>query len=239
MADDEQPPKTALTLIMAEEVSTEVLPVERHMSEVQHLEESIIRLRELGTKDALRFADDLEVRLLVIKRKVDRIDQMTVERLGEWVQFILREVIELKKPTRFIKEWPEHLRDEMFQAVQTAWAASRFRVREAASTLGINDVSVVTLWMKSEEWQAWQRQKGRRVSQIASLADLAMERMAHILSLDTNDPEILKIQRATAKDVITAGLQVPQDVPKGGNNRPASHQQPDGMVRAKPPKAVK
>lgn len=217
----------------------ETIPADKHQTEVQHLEQAIIRLRELGTRDACRFADDLEVRLLVIKKRIDRIDQMTVERLGEWVQHILSEVSSRKCGSAFIERWPEHLRDEMFQAVQTAWAASRFRVREAAATLGV-DHGVVSTWMRTDEWKEWQRHKSRRVSQIASLADLAMERLAHILSLDTNDPEMLKIQRAAARDVITAGLSVPDDIPRGGSRRPSSHQQlGQAANRAKPPRAVK
>jgi hypothetical protein len=218
------------------------------LTELQQLEESINHLREIGTKDALRHADDLETRMVVLKNKVDRLDHMTVERLGEWVKQIIGEASKQRKPALHetaIDMWPEHLRDEAYQAMQTALAAARFRDREAADMLGIH-VSTMRAWKKSEGWPKWMMSKSRRTASVVALADLALERLGHTLSLDTNDPAVMALQVKASQIVLTAGLSVPDAAPAGGIRRTGGHStaaaeparpRPERAVRSLPKKA--
>lgn len=198
------------------------------MAQIQEMDADIQKLRSMGTKDALRMADDLEIRKVILKHKVDRIENLTLERLQAWVEKILFDVDFAKKRRDDIGSWPQDLRTEMFEALEVAWAANRFRVREAAETLGIS-VRMCRQWLESEEYQDWQVDKGKYSRQAATLISLTMQRMGSILSLDTNDPDVMKVQIAAGKAIMTSGVTIPERVPGRHGQRPAGHQPATGQ----------
>lgn len=180
--------------------------------EEQALRHDIEHLRKMNTKDSCEAADRLEARLIVLKRQTDRIEQLTVDKLKEWVAEIYK-AIEGKHRVDDVRSWPKHLRDEIFQALQLAWAASRFRVRETADLLEVKP-SVVHEWLNSEDFNAWSLNAGPRSMRVVAMADLAISRMGHILSIETNDVTMLNLQLKAASNVMTAGITVPQRQPR-------------------------
>lgn len=179
--------------------------------EEAQLRSDIADLRRLGTKEALNAADRVEARLIMIKRQSERFDQLTVERLQEWVEEINRSRSIKDKP---IEEWPAYLRDEMFQALQLAWAASNFRARETAKLLGL-DLKTVAAWTSGECFQKWSVDAGPRSMRVIAVADLALARIAQVLSIETNDPAMLDRQLKAAGQVMTAGITLPSRAPQG------------------------
>lgn len=174
--------------------------------EEQAIRADIACLRRAGGKDNLAAADRLEVRLVVLKRQVDRIEQLTVDKLKEWVSEIVNELH--GKALDDLRAWPKHLRQEMFQALQLAWAASRFRIRETADLLGVSPRAVAE-WVESEDYRVWSTEAGPRSMRVIAVADLALSRMGHLLSIETNDPKMLELQLRAASTVMTAGVTLP------------------------------
>jgi hypothetical protein len=191
------------------------------------IEGAIAALRKNPTKGAQQAADELEVKLYRMKHKIGvRIDALSIERLGEWADELRADLVAAGWPHAAIDTWKnQRLVEDALQALEIAWCATAFRVRETAKMLGF-DGSVINAWLDSESWRGFALDKNRRATQVATLADMAVSRLANILAIDTNDIELLRLQERAAHDVLTAGLRLPGLVPNPGGKRsglPASH----------------
>lgn len=193
--------------------------------DIEAIERDIEAMRKNGSKAAIELADRLEVKKVSLQRKMTRIESLSIERLGTWMDDLRGDLTRHRLPFADIDSWKNiPLQTDALQGLELAWCVSAFRARDTAKVLGF-DVSVVNAWFKSEAWQAFVRAPERRANQVASLADLAISRMAQILSIDTNDIELLKLQEKTAADVMSAGIRVPGalDKAKERGSKPASH----------------
>lgn len=210
--------------------------------EEQLLRHDIEHLRKMGTPDSCEAADRLEARLIVMKRQTDRIEQLTVDKLKQWVEEVYK-AVEGKHRLDDVRSWPKHLRDEIFQALQLAWAASRFRVRETAVMLGVKP-RIVHEWVNSDDFRSWSLDAGPRSMRVVAVADLAISRMGHILSIETNDVTMLNLQLKAASGFMTAGITLPQRQPHGLGEKDKKRALPAGdgarvPAREKRTKAVK
>ena len=189
-------------------------------AEIELLEADIERLRKQGTAEANRYANDLEVRLVMVRQKMERIENLTIERLAAWVKEVITEIENKGIPKGDLSSWPERLRSEIFEALQVAWGAARFRAREAAAMMGVSHGTVLE-WLHAQSWKTWLAERPRREDQAATIIDMSMQRASSILALDTNEPEILKIQSSLIKTVLSSAPGVPGQVPKKrGPTRP-------------------
>lgn len=188
--------------------------------EIELLEQDIARLRGIGTAEANRYANDLEIRLVLVRQKIARMENLTIERLQEWFKQIGDELDERGLDKSAPDSWPERLRNEAYEGLQVAWSAARFRARGAAEMMGIN-LTLVSQWLTMASWKTWLGERQRREDQVKTIIDMATQRAASILAIDTDDPEVLKVQQQCIKTVFSTGFTVTEALPGSGRKNSA------------------
>lgn len=165
------------------------------------IQADIDKLRSIGTPEAARHADALEVRLIAIKRKLLSSEEMTVERMKAWVAACVLEAGKRKLSLRDLAMWPAGLLHDLFGALQSAMAICLNRPREAAMLVGVGHGQLLD-WLGDARYKAWVIDSERRKAPAATMFDLASTRMSFILALDSQNPDIVKEQVKAAKVVL-------------------------------------
>lgn len=97
-----------------------------------------------------------------------------------------------------VSVWPIGLRNEIFARVYRLWTIRGFNVGAVAEVIFGRDKGNGLRWvqtiMVSDEFLHWTVNENNSDTKAAAVADLALERAAHILSLDPEDDDIRERQ---------------------------------------------
>ncbi len=169
----------------------------------------IVELRAIGTASALKVADELEVSIVTERRKVKKeIGEDTVRHLGDVTEPIITEIKARGIDMHDLGKWPAGTRRALFEALQHAHSAAQFMTSGTAHLMRVTP-GTIDVWLQSDEWDTFIRDKNRRVGPVASLVDMTIKRMAQIMSLETKDDmDILRLQAQVGRTILTSGVQV-------------------------------
>jgi hypothetical protein len=164
-------------------------------------------LRKLGTPDAIRIADRLQLQVQKWERDIDSPASMTVEMLRDWALSLRADVEKYELPLRDPTVWPEHLQDDLCELLSLAWPASGFLIRQCAHLTSFDGLTV-KMWISSEWFSKKVRAGATNALRVASIVDLTISRMAQIMSIQTDDPETLRLQASIGRSVLGGGFKV-------------------------------
>ncbi len=176
---------------------------------IEELRELIGKLRAGGDARSRRSADRIEQKLRLLETLAPE-ERLTAEGVRTRWDEVWSDNPEAKKGSP--STWPEGMREELFDLLQTTYAAASFRLKATGDSLG-EDVNFITSTLRSSAYELWAKDRGRRTLRIAAVADLALARVAEILSLKSADPQILSVQARLAAQVFGGGGVVPNQNP--------------------------
>lgn len=160
---------------------------------INELKAQIVAYNHLGTDTGRRAAARIQAKVDVMTESRQRHSSLTVERLARWTEEITLEAeahgLNPTKPAT----WPTELRDELFEALQLASAASAFNQRTTARLMGLTSHTVNVI-QSSPEYSEWSAKSGRRHIRAHTLIDLSMARAGALLAIDTDNEEVVKQQ---------------------------------------------
>lgn len=181
--------------------------------DVTSIENAIATLRTTGSPDDRRKADHLQERLEVMKARHARLDHLTLEGVTAWVNELRDMCIARKVSFNDLDKWPPSYADEACQVLTTALAVTMFRKSDAAKSLGVTR-PVLDAWLASAAFNYYRNDPLRIEDQLRTVGALALQRAAYILSLDTNQQQVLTTQAGLIKSLMGARPPSPPPPPK-------------------------